>query len=477
MLLSHRRLWMLALLAAAATCWPVPRLDAAQKKSRPPNVVFILADDLGYGDLGCYGQEKIKTPNLDRMAAEGMRFTQFYAGSTVCAPSRCCLLTGRHTGHAYIRDNKEVQPEGQWPIPADAVTVATALKQSGYATACVGKWGLGGPGSTGEPTAHGFDHFYGHLCQRVAHNHYSPHLWRDGKKVVLEGNTPGNAAGRQYAPDLMADDALQFIRDHAAQASGPFFLYFATPLPHVSLQAPDDTIAPYRGLWPETPFKGQGDYTPQPTPRAAYAAMVTRIDTYVGRMLALVKELGLDDNTLVLFTSDNGPTFNGGTDSAFFRSAGGLRGLKQDLYEGGIRAPLIARWPGKVRAGSTSDLPAAQWDLFPTLTASAGAKAVEGLDGLSLLPTLVGRGEQSRHEYLYWEYHSQGGSQAVRLGDWKAVRKKLNGHRDAPIELYDLAADSGEQKDVAGEHPDVVAQVRKVLSEARTESDVPGWRF
>lgn len=470
---------VLAFLVAGWSPRPCRAADAVPSdsgKRPPPNILLILCDDLGYSEVGCYGQQKIRTPNIDRLAAEGMRFTQFYAGSPVCAPSRCTLLTGKHTGHAYVRDNQEVQPEGQIPIPADTATVATALKQAGYTTACIGKWGLGGPGSTGEPNAHGFDHFFGHLCQRVAHNHYTDHLWRDGRRVDLEGNTADNLVGRQYAPDLMAEDALRFIRDHK---DGPFFLDFATPLPHVSLQVPADSMRPYVGTLDDAPYDGKKGYLPHETPHAAYAGMVSRVDDYVGRIMALLRELNLDQNTLVLFTSDNGPTIRvGGADSAYFHSADGLRGLKQDVYEGGIRVPLIARWPGHVMAGAKTDQVGAFWDVWPTLAEITGAPPPKDGDGLSLAPTLLGHpADQKPHEYLYWEYHSQGGSQALRMGDWKAVRNKRNGHPDAHAELYDLKADPGEQKDLAAEHPELVRKALRLMDEARAESDNPKWRF
>jgi arylsulfatase A-like enzyme len=443
-----------------------------------PNIVLFLADDLGYAEVGCYGQQKIKTPHIDQLAAEGMRFTQFYSGSPVCAPSRCTLLTGKHTGHTEVRDNQEMKPEGQWPIPADTKTLGNVLQDAGYVTACIGKWGLGGPGSTGEPNAHGFDHFYGHLCQAVAHNHYTDHVWRDRQRIDLEGNVKGNVVGKQYAPDLMADDAIAFIQ---ANKDRPFFLYFATPLPHVSLQVPEDSLKPYLGVLEEGPIPGtrMADYTPHPTPHAAYAGMVSRLDSYLGRIMATLKELELDENTIVIFTSDNGPTITvGGADSKFFNSAGPLRGLKQDVYEGGIREPFIVRWPGRIKAGATSDLPGAFWDLMPTLAEITGATPLKDIDGVSIAPTLLGRGEQAKHAYFYWEYHSGGDAQAVRMGDWKAVRNKVRGHfEDAPIELYDLASDVGEAHDMAAQHPDIIAKMKEIFRSARTESDNPRWNF
>ncbi len=470
---------LIASLIAALFTFPGRVVQAANSRpsnnSTKPNIVLILADDLGYSELGCYGQQKIRTPNIDRLAAEGMRFTQFYAGSTVCAPSRCTLLTGLHTGHTVVRDNQSVGAEGQWPLPARTLTLGNILQDRGYATACIGKWGLGGPGSTGEPNRHGFDYFYGHLCQAVAHNHYTDHLWRNTKMEVLDGNAKDKIVGAQYAPDLMADDALRFIRENSTR---PFFLYFATPLPHLALQAPPDAMKPYLGKWDDPPYDGKRGYFPQPHPRATYAAMVTRIDDYVGRIMALLKELKLDENTIVLFASDNGPTFViGGADSAFFHSANSFRGLKEALYEGGIRVPLIARWPGRIAPGTTTGQPAAIWDLLPTLAQIAGARSPAGIDGISLAPTLLHQGEQPQHEYFYWEYHADGGSQAVRMGNWKAVRHHVKKQPNAPIELYDLATDVGERHDVAAAHPDVVAHIQRILAAARIQSDNPRWRF
>jgi arylsulfatase len=459
---------------------------------RPPNIVFIMADDLGYAELGSYGQKKIRTPNIDRLAAEGMRFTQHYAGSPVCAPSRCVLLTGKHSGHAYIRDNDELSErgdvwndpalEGQRPLLAGTRTIGTMLQEAGYRTGAIGKWGLGGPASSGEPNRQGFDHWYGYLCQRVAHNYYPTHLWRNTAKDILEGNEYLRAskrlpegmdpdepasyepyAGEQYSMDLMAGEALQFIRDNR---DGPFFLYLPFPVPHAAIQVPEDSLEEYVGQFDDTPYLGQRGYLPHPAPRAGYAAMITRMDREIGRIMDLLVELGLDRDTLVIFTSDNGPTFNGGTDSEFFESAGPLRGLKQSLYDGGIRVPMIARWPGTIPAGVTSEQPSAFWDFLPTFAALAGTEAHGDTDGISLAPTLFGREqEQEQHEYLYWEFQ---GKQAVRLGDWKAHRRSVN-HE---IELYDLANDIGEQHDVAEEHPDLVARIAEIMQTARIESDL-----
>jgi arylsulfatase len=466
-----------------------------------PNIVYILADDLGYAEVGCYGQKKIRTPHIDALAAAGMRFTQHYSGSPVCAPSRCVLLTGKHTGHSYIRDNDEMgdrgdvwhdpRLEGQRPLPPGTATIGTMLKRIGYATGAIGKWGLGGPGSTGEPNRQGFDHFYGYLCQRVAHNYYPTHLWRNGEKHVLEGNPyffphqklpadkdphdPASYApyrGAQYSVDLMAREALRFIRRHRDR---PFFLYLPFPVPHVSLQVPDDSLREYEGAFPETPYKGEKGYLPHPRPRAAYAAMVTRMDRHIGRIMALLKELDLDEKTVVFFSSDNGPTFNGGTDSAFFESAGPLRGLKCELYEGGIRVPMIARWPGRIGAGTTTDHVSAFWDVLPSIAEITGAAPPDGIDGISFLPTLLGSGTQRDHEYLYWEYHGRPG-QAVRMGRWKGLRLNARKDPDGPVALYDLVADVGERNDVAQTHPSVADKIKRCM-DLRTPSPFPRWNF
>jgi arylsulfatase A-like enzyme len=450
---------------------------------RKPNIVFILADDLGYGDLGCYGQKKIRTPNIDRLASEGMRFTQHYAGNPVCAPSRCVLLTGKHCGHAAIRDNAEAVAgrEGQQPMPRDTVTVAQLLKKAGYRTGIVGKWGLGMPDQGSGPNDFGFDYSYGYLCQRQAHSFYPSHLWRNGLREPLAGNPgiDGNlkgpiGGGETYSHDLMATDALRFVRENK---DAPFFLYLAFTIPHLSLQVPDDSIAEYRGKWPETPYDGTRHYAAQPEPRAAYAAMISRMDRDVGRLLALLKELALDENTIVLFSSDNGAVFAlCGTDPKFFESNGPLRGYKQDLFEGGIRVPLLARWPGKIQAGSVSDHASAFCDLMPTLCELAGIET-PATDGISYLPALLGKPGQKAHEFLYWEYHGGGGAIAVRMGDWKALRLGVKKSPDAPVQLYNLADVIGESRDVAAEHPELVAKAREIMTREHTPSPVPRWNF
>jgi arylsulfatase A len=445
-------------------------IQAGQRKKKP-NIVYIMADDLGYAELGCYGQKKIRTPNIDKLAAEGMKFTQHYSGNPVCAPSRCSLMTGLHTGHAQIRANKQVGGDagwvlgstigGQWPIRADTVTVAKILKKAGYTTGAFGKWGLGRAGTTGDPNKQGFDHFYGYICQRQAHTYYPNHLWRDGKIEWLDANKDGQE--KVYSHDLIAAEALKFIK---ADKDRPFFLYVPFTIPHVALQVPEDSLAEYRGKWPDPPYKGDKGYFPHPNPRACYAAMVTRMDRDVGRIMALLKELALDDNTLVIFTSDNGPTFNGGTDSAFFESAKPFRGLKASVYEGGIRVPYIARWPGRIKAGSVNDHISAFWDFLPTCCELTGVEPPKDIDGISMLPTLLGQDQrQKEHKYLYWELRGQ---QAIRMGKWKAVRLKPG----RKIELYDLDSDIAESKDLADEHPEIVAEMAEIFRTGRTKSEV-----
>jgi arylsulfatase A-like enzyme len=438
-------------------------------------VIFILADDAGWGDFSVHGQRRFETPSIDRLAGEGLSFTQHYAGSTVCAPSRSALLTGQHTGHTPIRGNQEVRPEGQAPLPAAAVTLAELLRERGYATGVFGKWGLGFPGSEGEPLRQGFGAFFGYNCQRLAHTYYPEYLWEDDRRLVLEGNAEGGTG--QYSHDLIQERALAFIRSHREK---PFFLYLPYAIPHADMAAPEDEIlARFRGRWPEEPFAGVdfgeeafrlGPYASQPAPKAAFAAMMTRLDRSVGEILAELDAQGLDRHTLVLFSSDNGAHLEGGHDPDFFDSNGPFRGYKRDLYEGGIRVPLLARWPGVVAAGRASDHVSAFWDLLPTVAELAGAEPPEGIDGISYAPTLRGSGEQPQHDYLYWEFHEQGGKQALRRGRWKAVRLGAVADPGAPLELYDLERDPGETEDVAARHPAVVRELAGLMSEAHAPS-------
>ncbi len=429
-----------ATLTAAQPAVAQPAAVRAESE-RPPNVVYILADDLGWGDLGSYGQQKIRTPHLDRLAAEGMRFTSAYVGTSVCAPSRCALLTGLHTGHAPIRGNQEVKPEGQLPMPADTFTLGHLFQRAGYKTACVGKWGLGHPGSVSTPEKMGFGHFFGYNCQRKAHSYYPPELWRDEHRVPLDGKT--------YSPDLMIADAEQWIRASSAE---PFFLYFAATLPHGKFEVPD--AAPY------------GDET-WPQQAKNYAAMVTRLDAQVGRIMEVLRELKRDRDMLVIFASDNGPT------PEFvkaFDSNGPWRGIKRDLYEGGLRTAMIARWPRHVPAGRVNDGPCAAWDLMPTMAELIGAKlpANVGTDGVSILAALKG-GEVPARESFYWELHEGRPKQAVRFGNWKAVKPGPK----AAVELYDLAADPAEAHDLAASKPEIVKRAADLMAAAHV--DDPQW--
>lgn len=439
---------------------------AFARTKNAPNIVLVFADDLGYAELGCYGQKKIRTPNIDRIAAEGIRFTDYYAGSAVCAPSRCMLMTGKHAGHAFVRDNREVKPEGQHPLAADETTIAEVLKKHGYATAAIGKWGLGPPQSSGDPLAQGFDFFYGYNCQRHAHNHYPAFLYRNAEREALEGNDRG-LTGKQYSHDLFEREALRFIDEHK---DGPFFLYLAAAIPHLAIQVPEDSLADYKDQWDDPPYEGGKGYLPHPHPRAGYAAMITRFDRTVGRILDRLKQHGIDDNTIVIFTSDNGPTYDrlGGSDSAFFESAGPFRGFKGSLYEGGIRVPLVVRWPGKIAAGSTSDFPCAGYDWMPTLCELAGAESPAGIDGVSLAGLFAGR-EPPDRDFLYWEFPSYTGQQAVRWKQWKGIRRNLAKGK-VETQLYDLAADPGESKNVAADNPDIVAKIEGIMHEQHTPS-------
>ncbi len=460
---------------------------------KPPNIILIMADDLGYNELGSYGQKIIKTPRIDQLAEEGMRFTDFYAGSPVCAPSRCVLLTGKHTGHAYIRDNYELggytdeTEGGQLPLPPLTETIGTLLKKQGYITGVIGKWGLGGPGSTGVPNKQGFDYFYGYLCQKQAHNYYPTHLWENEQWDTLnnsffmahqrlEGDPEDPQSyekyqGQDYALDKMRDKALNFIREHKDTS---FFLYLPVTVPHLAIQVPEDepSLTEYKQLIPDTPYVGNKGYLPHQFPRAVYAAMITRMDREIGKIIDLLKSLHLDENTVVIFTSDNGPTYGGigGSDTKYFESNKPFSGLKGSVYEGGIRVPFIVRWPGKIDPGAVSNHMAAFQDMMPTLVDIADGSSVENIDGISFLPELLSE-EQPQHEYLYWEFPAYGGQQAIRKGKWKALRKNLKKDPNAPIELYDLENDVAEFHDVADQHPELIKKIENILRTARTPSD------
>lgn len=457
--------------AAAATIGlsPLGRLLArSHPPVRRPNVILIVADDLGYAELGCYGQRYIRTPRIDAVAGEGVRFTQCYSGSPVCAPSRCVLLTGNHAGHAFIRDNVEIQPEGQLPLPEGTATLPRILQSDGYATGLIGKWGLGYPGSSGDPRQQGFDLFFGYNCQRHAHNHYPTYLWRNGTRITLEGNS-GGPTGAQYAPDLMEREALDFMTAHAA---APFFLFYATTIPHLALQVPDDAREEYSGRWDDPPYDGSKGYQPCAQPRATYAGMVTRFDRSVGRILDHLDALGLANDTIVMIASDNGSTFDiGGYDAPFFHGTGPFRAAKGSVYEGGVRVPLIVRWPGRCTPAVSSHVCAFQ-DLLPSVLGLAGLehRIPRKIDGISLMPLLLGSPGQKRHDALYCEFPGYGGQQMVRMDNWSGVRQGLMQNPRAPLELYDLTTDIGQSHDVAATHPDIVREILTIMRRSHTPS-------
>lgn len=442
-----------------------------------PNIIYILADDLGYGDLSCYGQQKFNTPNIDKLASQGILFTQHYAGSAVCAPSRSVLLTGQHTGHTFIRGNKEVEPEGQYPIPDATYTLAEMLQKSGYVTGAFGKWGLGFPASEGDPINQGFDIFFGYNCQRMGHNYYPEHLWSNKDSIVLKGNI--GSLKEKYAPNIIHQKTLEFIEHNKDK---PFFAYVASIIPHAELAAPEELIKKYRNKFlPEKVFEGvesgpeykKGGYASQNESHAAFVAMIELLDKQVGEIMNKVNELGIANNTIIIFTSDNGPHEEGGADPKYFNSSGALRGSKRDLYEGGIRVPMIVKWPEKIKAGRKTDLVSAFWDVFPTFSDILGAKPQKNTDGISFLPELMGvKNNQKHHEYLYWEFHEKGGRQAVRMGDWKAVKYNVLKNPNAPLELYNLKNDIGETTNMAGQNPKIVAQMQVILKKARTPSTI-----
>jgi arylsulfatase A len=457
-------LWMIL-------CFAFFQCQTPRRNEAPPNIIFILADDLGYGDLSCYGQTNFDTPNIDQLATTGLVFTQHYSGSTVCAPSRSALLTGLHSGHTMIRGNKEVDPEGQYPLPDSAFTIVELFKAKGYSTGIFGKWGLGFPGSPGDPLNQGFDSFMGYNCQRLAHNYYPSHLWHNRDRIEIDENA-GEKNG-VYAPDLIHRYALEFIESNKAR---PFFLYLPSVLPHAELTAPEKLMGKNRGKFgKETPYKGtepldknykNGGYSSQLEPRAAFAAMINVLDDQVGEIIKKLKDLNIYDNTIIVFTSDNGPHREGGADPEFFNSNGRFKGYKRDLYEGGIRVPLIVHWPAKITAGKTDHV-SAFWDFMPTFSELIGAAQVEG-DGISFLPTLLGSPNlQRKHNYLYWEFHEQNGKQAVHKGKWKAI--KLNANSEEPVlELYDLENDPSEENNLATTYPDSVAMLRSLMERSHS---------
>lgn len=438
---------------------------AVAAETAQPNIIYILLDDAGYGDLSCYGQKKFATPNIDRLASEGMKFTDHYSGSTVCAPTRCSLMTGLHTGHTYVRGNREVQPEGQAAMPADIVTIPRLLKKAGYTTGAFGKWGLGAPGSPSDPAEH-FDLFCGYNCQRQAHTYYPDHLWKNTDRIELDGKT--------YSATLIGEQALEFMRDNK---EGPFLAFLPVTIPHAAMHAPESYVAPFRKKFPDFEDKiGKYRGPEVKNPIAAFAGMMTLLDEQVGQILDLLDELGIADNTLVMLTSDNGPHKEGGHDPDFFDSNGALKGYKRDLYEGGVRAPLLARWPGTIKPGTTSDHVSAHWDMLPTFCELAGVNLPPDVDGLSMVNALKGKPkQQQKHEYLYWEFYERGGKRAVRFGPWKAIQQNINKNKDAPVELYNLTDDIGEENDVADKHPDLVDRAKRYFRDAHTPS--PFWSF
>lgn len=469
----------------------------AQKPNKKlPNVIYIYADDLGYGELGSYGQEKIETPHLDQLAKEGMRFTQHYTSTPVCAPARCMLLTGKHGGHSYIRGNYELggfeddKEGGQMPLHENAFTLGHLFKDAGYATAVIGKWGLGMANTTGSPLKQGFDYFYGYLDQKQAHNYYPTHLWENDqwdtlansfidvhRKVDSASATAETFAyykGKDYAITKMTEKAVSFIRD---QRDKPFFLYLPFTIPHVSLQAPEEYIRQYVGKFEESPYYGQKGYAATKYPLSTYAAMISYLDAQVGIVMDELKKMGIDDNTIIMFSSDNGPTFNGGVNASFFNSTGGLRGLKMDIFEGGIRVPFIARWPGKIDANTLSGLPSVQYDMMATFAELTG-QTIPETDGISILPTLLGRStEQKQRDFLYFEYHARGGQIAVRMGDWKAIKLDMLNDPESPWMLFDLKTDREESQDMASEHPDIIARARKIVEEQHRPAHIKEWEF
>lgn len=446
-----------------------------EKEEKLPNIIYILADDLGYSDLSCYGQRRFTTPNIDRLAQEGMLFTQHYAGSTVSAPSRSALMTGMHTGKTPIRGNRGWEPEGQWPLPENAVTVAEVLKTKGYRTGGFGKWGLGFIDTEGDPNKQGFDEFFGFNCQSLAHNYYPYYLWHNHEKVMLPENE-GTQTG-VYAPDIIQKAALDFIDTNHSQ---PFFLYYPNIIPHAELFAREENMALFRGKFdPEKEYEGvdegpnyrRGPYGSQPESHAAFAAMIKHLDDYVGEILQKLDELELEDNTIVIFTSDNGPHLEGGADPDYFKSNGEFRGYKRDLYEGGIRVPMLVRWPGKIKPGSVTGHVSAFWDVMPTIAEITGAQIPEDIDGISFLPTLMGKKQES-HDYLYWEFHEQGGKMAVRFGNWKAVKLNINKTPQGETELYDLSSDFSESENIAASRPDLVEKAEELFRKSHIQSEI-----
>ena len=467
------------LVGMASTQQALARQKKAKEQTRP-NVVFILADDLGYGDLSCYGQEKFETPNIDRLAQNGMRFTQCYSGTTVSAPSRSCLITGTHSGHTAIRGNKELAPEGQFPLPENSQTIFNDFRNAGYRTGAFGKWGLGYIGSAGDPYKQGIDQFYGYNCQLLAHSYYPDHLWDNDKRVDLPDNNLNVQYGRgTYSQDLIHSKALAFLDEAAKEKDQPFFMWYPTIIPHAELIVPEDSIIKkFRGKYPEKPYRGvepgspafrKGGYCTQFYPHATFAAMVYRLDVYVGQIVQKLKDMGVYDNTIIIFSSDNGPHMEGGADPDFFNSNGIWRGYKRDVYEGGIRVPMIISWPGHVQPSTETDFMCSFWDLMPTFREVLNPKAdTRNMDGVSILPLLQNRKGQKEHEYLYFEFLEMNGRQAVRKGDWKLVHMNIRGNKPY-YELYNLASDPSEKYNVLNQYPEKADELKAIMKEAHIE--------
>jgi arylsulfatase A len=446
------------------------------KEASKPNIVYILADDLGYGDLSCYGQKKFSTPNIDKLAESGIKFIQHYSGSTVSAPSRSSLLTGQHTGNTFIRGNKAIQPEGQHPLKAEEVTLAEVLSETGYVTGAFGKWGLGYPGSEGDPNNQGFDEFYGYNCQRMAHHYYPYHMWHNQEIIIIKENA-GQKTG-QYGPDLIHQKALRFMEDNKDK---PFFMFYPSLIPHAEMFAPEEYMEKHRGKYePENSYEGvdggenfrKGSYGSQPEAHAATVAMINVLDDQVGEIVEKLKALGIHENTLIIFSSDNGPHLEGGADPDYFNSNSIFRGYKRDLYEGGIRVPMIAAWEGKIAPGTETNHVSAFWDVFPTLAEIANVPIPGDVDGISFLPTLLGENDQEQHDFLYWEFHEKGGRMALRKDDWKLVKYNVFDPAKTTVELYNLKTDPGEKNNVADEYPAVLKELKGLMDDARTESDI-----
>ncbi|WP_407478827.1 arylsulfatase [Elizabethkingia miricola] len=466
------------------------------QKEQKPNIIYIYADDMGYGEIEPYGQKKIKTPHLVELAKQGMTFTQHYTSMPVCAPARAMLMTGKHGGHSYIRGNYELGgfsdslEAGQMPLPEGTFTLPKMLKKMGYYTGMAGKWGLGMNNSTGSPSRQGFDYYISILDQKQAHNFYPTHLWENDKQLPLNNEPffvhkvldPKTATdddfaaftGKEYATDVMTNRALQFIQNHKDK---PFFLYLPYTQPHVSLQAPQEYIDMYKNLFNDTPYYGQQGYAPSKYPLATYAAMITYLDDQIGKIIKMVKRLGLTGNTIIMFSSDNGTTFNGGVNPSYFNSVRGMRGLKMDVFEGGIRIPFIASWPGHISANTKTDLVSVQYDLMATFADLLGYK-LENTDGISMLPTLLGR-KQAARDFIYWEYPEKGGQIAIRKGKWKAVKLevKKNGYSNVPWMLFDLEIDPTESTNIAMQYPEMLKEFEDILWREHQPAHIKEWEF